>query len=207
VWEKRADGSGEAKLVFESQDHTWIQSPVWSADMRWLVYQKDWYEKADIYGYQPGAEAQQIPLVDTEFSEQSPALSPDGRWLAYTSNRTGRFEIYVSPFPNVGHSQWQVSTEGGTDPLWARNGRELFYKNDQEQLVVAEYQAEPTFRLVSERPLFSVSEYQFWPVNHSFAVSADDRRFLMVRRFGSSSRQLYLTFNFFEELKRLAPPE
>ena len=207
VWEKRADGSGEAELVFESQDHTWILSPVWSADMRWLVYQKDWYEKADIYGYQPGAEVQQIPLVDTEFSEQSPALSPDGRWLAYTSNRTGRFEIYVSPFPNVGHSQWQVSTEGGTDPLWARNGRELFYKNDQEQLVVAEYQAEPTFRLVSERPLFSVSEYQFWPVNHSFAVSADDRRFLMVRRFGSSSRQLYLTFNFFEELKHLAPTE
>jgi len=207
VWEKRADGSGEARLIFESQDHTWIQSPVWSEDMRWLVYQKDWYEKADIYGYQPGAEVQQIPLVVTEFSELSPTLSPDGRWLAYTSNRTGRFEIYVTPFPNVGHSRWTVSTEGGTDPQWARNGRELFYKNDQEQLVVAEYQAEPTFRMVSERPLFSVSEFQFWRVNHSFTVSADGRRFLMMRRLGSSSRQLSLTLNLFEELKRLAPTE
>jgi serine/threonine-protein kinase len=178
---------------------------VWSSDMRWLVYQFGWKEEADIYGYQPGAEAPLTPLVNTEFSELSPALSPDGQWLTYASNRTGRYEVYVRPFPNVGDSQWRVSPEGGTDPLWAHNGRELFYKNGQDQLVAAEYVAEPTFRLLTEHPLFSVAGYQFWPVNHSFAVSADDQQFVMLRQLGSTSRELDLTFNFFEELKRLVP--
>ena len=67
------------------------------------------------------------PLLQTTFDERNGIVSPDGRWLAYESNSSGRFEIYVRPFPNVGGGQWQVSTAGGTRPLWARSGKELFY--------------------------------------------------------------------------------
>ena len=67
------------------------------------------------------------PLVQTPFSERNGEVSPDGRWLAYEANDSGRFDIYVRPFPDVSSGYWQVSTDGGTRPLWARNGQELFY--------------------------------------------------------------------------------
>ena len=67
------------------------------------------------------------PLLQTKFDERNGIVSPDGRWLAYESNSSGTFEIYVRPFPNVGGGQWQVSTAGGRQPLWARSGKELFY--------------------------------------------------------------------------------
>jgi len=184
-----------------------MQSPVWSEDERWLVYQWGWYEDADIFGYQTDAEAPPIPLVATEFREMSPALSPDGRWLAYASNRTGRDEVYVRPFPNVGDSQWQVSTEGGVQPLWAHNGRELFYLRWLDELVAVEYETRPTFRPLTEHPLFSVVELtrSGSPWNHSYAVGIDDQRFVMLKRLGGGPPELLLTFNWFEELKRLVP--
>ena len=67
------------------------------------------------------------PLVQSSFTERNGIISPDGRWLAYEANDSGQFEIYVRPFPEVNSGHWQVSTGGGTRPLWARNGQELFY--------------------------------------------------------------------------------
>ena len=67
------------------------------------------------------------PLVQTPFNDRNGVVSPDGHWLAYESNSTQRFEIYVTPYPNVKGGTWPVSTAGGTRPLWSPNGRELFY--------------------------------------------------------------------------------
>jgi len=67
------------------------------------------------------------PLVQTPFSELNGEISPDGRWVAYQSNESGRPEVYARPFPDVNSGRWQISTDGGMRPLWARNGRELFY--------------------------------------------------------------------------------
>ena len=67
------------------------------------------------------------PLLQTKFDERNGIVSPDGRWLAYESNSSGPTEIYVRPFPKIGDGQWLVSTAGGTRPLWARSGKELFY--------------------------------------------------------------------------------
>ena len=75
------------------------------------------------------------PLLETRFDEGGGALSPDGRWLAYESNSSGRNEVYVRPFPNVGDGQWQISTGGGVQALWARSGRELFYVANDEALM------------------------------------------------------------------------
>jgi Tol biopolymer transport system component len=69
------------------------------------------------------------PLVQTVFIEAWGEISPDGHWLAYQSNESGQFEIWVTPFPNVTTGKWQVSTSGGTQPLWARHGQELFYES------------------------------------------------------------------------------
>jgi Tol biopolymer transport system component len=67
------------------------------------------------------------PLIQTPASERNAEISPDGRWLAYESNDSGQFQIFVRPFPNVNTGLWQVSTGGGTQPLWAKKGHELFY--------------------------------------------------------------------------------
>ena len=68
------------------------------------------------------------PFLRTPFNETAPRFSPDGRWLAYISDESGRFEIYVQPYPGPG-GKWQISTEGGTEPVWNPNGRELFYRS------------------------------------------------------------------------------
>ena len=68
------------------------------------------------------------PLVQTQFNDRNGVVSPDGRWLAYESNASGKFEIYVTPFPKVdGAGEWAISTTGGTRPLWAPNSQELFF--------------------------------------------------------------------------------
>ena len=81
----------------------------------------------DIFLTTIGPPAATRPLIQTQFSESSPALSPDGKWMAYQSNETGRLEVYVRPFPDVDGGKLQVSTEGGSEPRWARDGRTLFY--------------------------------------------------------------------------------
>ena len=75
------------------------------------------------------------PFLRTPFNESAPRFSPDGRWLAYISDESGRYEIYVQPYPGPG-GKWQISTEGGTEPVWNPNGRELFYRSGDKMMAV-----------------------------------------------------------------------
>jgi hypothetical protein len=77
-----------------------------------------------------GAPTEIRPLIQTNFQEFSPAISPDGRWIAYDSNESGRAEVYVRPFPAIDQARWQVSVNGGIEPRWSPDGRELFFVND-----------------------------------------------------------------------------
>lgn len=83
---------------------------------------------ADIWMLSLDAERAPQPFLRTPFNEYGPMVSPDGRWLAYTSDESGRDEIYVVSFPRSG-GKWQISTEGGTEPVWAPGGNEVFYRN------------------------------------------------------------------------------
>ena len=74
-----------------------------------------------------GTSVETRPLLNTTSSERAPAISPDGRWLAYESDESGRAEVYVRPFPAVDQGLWAISTSGGSEPRWARDGRELFF--------------------------------------------------------------------------------
>ena len=92
-------------------------------------------------------------FLRTPFNEQEPMSSPDGRWLAYQSNESGREEIYVCPFPGVG-GKWQVSTAGGTNPRWARSGRELFYRSGHKMMAVEAGAAGAAFSAGQPQVLF-----------------------------------------------------
>lgn len=148
-------------------------------------------------------------LLDSEFDERNAALSPDGRWLAYESNASGRREIYVQPFPNIEDGRWQVSTRGGERPLWAHDGRELFYVED-EKIMAVEIGTGPSFSM-GETTVAVAGDYYLGDelvVAHTYDVSRDGRRFLMIKedpRGRAAARQIQVVFNWFEELKARVP--
>ena len=79
------------------------------------------------------SDRKQQVFLQTQFNEGEPMFSPDGRWLAYGSDESGRPEIYVQPYPGPG-GKWQISAEGGTEPAWNHNGRELFYRQGNKMM-------------------------------------------------------------------------
>jgi serine/threonine-protein kinase len=201
--ERPADGSGSATVL--AQMPRGIDEGFRSRDGRWLILRVGVGGGRDIYGLRPGIDSAPVALIATEFQEHSPSLSPDGHWLAYVSNESGRHEVYVRPFPNVGAAKWQVSTSGGSEPLWANSGRELFFKNRNAELVAVSVQTRPAFRILSSQPLFSVRGYYTETLHTSYAVSPDDRSFIFVRRLGTDEGRLVLVLNWFEELKSKVP--
>ena len=121
-----------------------------------------------------------MPWLRTPFSEWGAAFSPDGRWLAYVSDETGRSEVYVRPYSGAGE-KLQISRDGGTEPQWAHNGHELFYR-DGEKMMVVSVETGPRFHAGKPRLLFE-GPYQASPVdNANYDVAPGDQRFLMVKR-------------------------
>ena len=148
------------------------------------------------------------PLVQTPAVELNAEMSSDGRWLAYQSNETGRDEIYVRPFPNVDSGKWLVSTSGGTQPLWARNGRELFFESNGALMRVPLTMGS-TFEAGTPAKLIDGPQSYGLP-GRMYDVSPDGRRFLMIKEIGGvdevpPSARLILVQNWTEELKRLVP--
>jgi hypothetical protein len=185
-----------------------MAEPEWSRDGSWLVYRTFTTDPGggDILALHVGQDAVPVPIVATGFAERSPSLSPDARWLAYMSDETGRNEIYVVPFPNAGDAKWAVSTGGGTEPLWSRSGRELFYRNTQGDMISVRVETDPTFSAGPTSVLFSATEYQANANRRQFDVTPDDQRFIMLRQVGGGTeRQLIFVQHFFEELRERVP--
>lgn len=200
LWTKLVDGSKPA--VLEVREQRGAYSPRWSPDGKWLVFRRGDAVHADILGYRPGIDTVAIPLVATKFSELAPAISPDGRWLAYSSNESGQYEVYVVPFPNTAAARWAVSTRGGTEPLWSHSGKELFYRDASGNLMAVAVRSSATFSAGRSTTLFTAGGYFAWRNGAQYAVAADDRRFIMIRRVpGSPPDELIMVDNWFEELK------
>jgi serine/threonine-protein kinase len=200
---KRADGSGTAEVLATSERGLVEVIPVTLGEGVLLRNNDN-----DIVLLRPGVDS--IPrmlLGDLSAVFTAPTVSPDGRWLAYSSNETGRFEIFVKPFPEVDAGRWQISTAGGMEPLWAHSGRELFYKNGAGELVSVAVTTEPTFAPGASTSLFELPDgVDEGTLLTTYDVTADDRRFLMLRRSGdsgseSAGRELIVVENFYEELK------
>ena len=146
------------------------------------------------------------PFLRTRFNETAPRFSPDGRLLAHISDESGRFEIYVQPYPVPG-GKWQISTEGGMEPIWNRNGRELFYRNGDKMMAV-DIGTQPSFAAGKPRMLFE-GRYVPPPVPIvNYDVSPDGQRFLMLKPNESAEAaptQINVVLNWFEELKQKVP--
>jgi dipeptidyl aminopeptidase/acylaminoacyl peptidase len=152
------------------------------------------------------------PLLQLPFaSVMNGEISPDGHWLAYQSNESNQDEIYVRPFPAVGDGRWPISTGGGSQPLWARNGRELFYRHGNSLLSVP-VETATTFRAGTPTTVFE-GKYLSPPVGlagRTYDVSRDGQRFLMIKDAlagdpNAATASIVVVLNWTEELKRLVP--
>jgi hypothetical protein len=140
-------------------------------------------------------------------SEWSAGISPDGRWLVYQSDESGRSEIYVRPFPDVQGGRWQVSRAGGTRPVWARSGHELFYLASGGTVMAVPIESTSGFRAGDPSKLFAGPYFTEFS-GSSYDVSPDGQRFLMIKTAGSAvtnTPRIIVVENWFEELKRLVP--
>jgi Tol biopolymer transport system component len=136
--------------------------------------------------------------------QRHPAFSSNGRWVAYDSAETGRVEVYVRPFPEPGGIT-KISTEGGYEPLWSRDGKELFYRCGDKMMAVT-IETEPELKVGTPRELF---KGQFRGTTSHLGLSYDiapDGRFIMIQEDEESAKtRINVVLNWFEELKRLVP--
>jgi eukaryotic-like serine/threonine-protein kinase len=226
-WQLADGGGGLERLTtsdYTDVPHSWSPdgkllafvevSPITGWDI-WVLRMGD---SSTGSGQAPSAESGQAPSPDsgqgrktqpflrTPFNESVPRFSPDGRWLAYISDESGRFEIYVQPYPGPG-GKWQISTEGGTEPAWNPNGRELFYRSGDKMMAV-DIATQPGFAAGKPRMLFE-GPYEPAPItNPNYDVSPDGQRFLMlkpVEQEQAAPTQINVVLNWSEELKRRVP--
>ena len=199
-----ADGSGGLERLTTSED---INVPAsWSPDGQLLAFHDANPTTGNDIWMLRISDRKPQPFLRTTFNEADPRFSPDGHWIAYMSDESGRYEIYVQPYPGPG-GKWQVSTEGGTEPAWNPNGRELFYRSGDKMMAV-DITTQPSFSAGKPRMLFE-GPYQPTPVTTpNFDVSPDGQRFLMLKPSGSAEAaptQINVVLNWFEELKRRVP--
>ena len=197
---RAADGTGPVERLSASGDFQWPQS--WSPDGRTLVFSRRVRtgpaaaQTLDTMMMRLDADRAVAPLLVTDFTESNPAVSPDGGWLAYRSDESGRNEVYVQRFPEMG-GRVQISTAGGTSPLWSSDGTELYYRQGAAMMAVGvdgtgdAFSAGPPERLFEGRYLDDLTRnYDIGP----------DGRFLMIKQTGTL-RRIHVVVNWMEELR------
>jgi serine/threonine-protein kinase len=212
---QRADGTGGVQRLTENKV---AQAPgSWHPNGKFLAFTQTNRETFDdvmilpmkgdeASGWKPGTPT---AFLNSPFREREPMFSPDGRWLAYMSNETGRDEIYVRPFPGPG-GKWQVSTGGGQAPVWSRMRHELFYTSPDNRLMMSPYTVDGDSFQAAKPIVWSDTRFGPRARQRSFDLHPDGDRFAIAPAPDAQSAvkqdKVVFIFNFFDELRRLAPP-
>jgi Tol biopolymer transport system component len=199
-----ADGSGEPERMFKGDERGGGLSFSPKGDL--VAFHRRAPESGMDLWMRPlqGTQTEQ-PFLRTRFTEVGPEFSPDGRWISYVSDESGQYEVYVRPYPGPG-GKWQLSTQGGEEGSWSRDGKELFYRNGNKWMVVA-VSLEPEFRAGTPRQLFEGPYVNVGGL--SYDVAPDGRRFLVLQPAGPDAApvtHLNVVLNWFEEVKRKSGP-
>jgi Tol biopolymer transport system component len=200
----QADGSGRPGPLFEQPGSN--EEAIVSPDGRWVVFRsgdRGRNQNTDLLYFPRGNPLAILPFVNSRFNERSPALSPDGRWLAYTSDESGQDEIYVRPFPGPG-GLTQISSSGGMEPVWARSGREIFYRSGTS-IMTASLATSPTLRVLGRETLMPGGAYNYNGNHAQFDALPGDSTFVFVRT-GGDAVQMVLVTNLRDELGRRTRP-
>jgi len=190
IFLKRADGSGEEVALTETEAGERLSD--WSRDGRYLLYERGtnstgwdlWYLERG----EDGSDWEPHEFLATPDSELVPKLSPDGRYVAYVSNESGEEEVYVQPFPEGGR-RWTVSTNGGRQPRWSRDGSELFYLEGDTTLMAVEVSTAGEFSAGAPQRLFEHPGLGAGLQYPRYDLSRDGQRFLAVEPVGGETGQ------------------
>jgi serine/threonine-protein kinase len=198
-----ADGSGGSEVLSELGG----APNSWSPNGQLLAFDDSTSSTGQDIGVLHLVDHKVEQFLATPFNEGAAQFSPDGRWLVYVSNESGRNEIYAQPYPGPG-GKLQISTDGGGEPLWNPNGRELFYRS-RDRMMAVEITTQPRFSAGKPKVLFA-GQYQpsSSPVpNANYDISPDGQRFLMLKPGGQdqAATQINVVLNWFEELKQKVP--
>ncbi len=210
-----ADGTGDVQRLTESKATQYPAS--WHPSGKFLAFAEQSAQTAydvmilpmegdEASGWKPG---KPTVFLNSPFNEQEPMFSPDGRWVAYQSNESGRYEVYVRPFPGPG-GKWQVSTAGGLVPTWSRTRRELFYSAPGNRIMVATYTVDGDSFHAAKPSVWSETPFAPRPLlQRSFDLHPDGDRFALAAAPDAQNvvklDKVVFIFNFFDELRRLAP--
>lgn len=201
-----ADGTGAPERLTTGETITWPGA--WSPDGRVLAFV--------VLGPGPGNSGIRLlklegdrkpqPFLSQTVAAPGPVFSPDGHWLAYASNESGRREVYVAAYPGPG-GKVQISIDGGEEPVWSRNGRELFYRagDGETKMMAADVMTQPAFSVGKPRVLFEGRYLLGGGSPAGYDVSPDGQRFLMVKGGDEAPAQIDMVLNWSDELKRRAP--
>ncbi len=195
---KNADGSGSEEEVADLGAVS-INSWDWSRDGKYVLVRK-----VNELWYLSWPERVAKPLLQAKWTVRNAQFSPDGRWMAYASNETGSMEIYVSPFLS-GNGKWQVSSRGGQEPRWRKDGKELFYVSADGKMMAVAVTPGASFKTGSPVALFQTHRRQ--PVSSqdvfSYDVSADGQRFLIATKMDeANAAPLSVLLNWASEMEK-----
>ncbi len=202
AWVQRFDGSAEAESLMANPRN--VDEITWAPDGRTFVFRLGSggiSSNRDIYAMAPGVDSAPRALVAGKFEEFAADVSPDGRWFTYVSNESGRNEVYVRRLDDPGAGKAQLSVDGGEEPRWAHNGRELVFRTRRGEMLAVDVTLGPTFRAGSPRVLFSLPNMASDVYHRAYDLSQDDRRFVMINRAANEIGELVLVLNWFTELR------
>jgi Tol biopolymer transport system component len=204
LWWKPADGSGNAERLTTSE---FAQvEPSISHDGKTIAFMEFHTDtNADIYVLSMEGERKARPFLNTKFREADPVFSPDGKWIAYDTDESGKWEVYVQPYPGPG-GKWQISTGGGSKPAWSRDGKQLYYLGPKDALMAVDVTTHPTFLPGKPRVVLEGLELSERG-NRNYDVTADGRVLFapLVQQAQEERNLLRVVENFFTDIRRRTP--
>ena len=202
IWRQPADGSGRAQLLYQPEYEPF--EAVVSPDGKWLVFRTAPGSKypRDILAVPMSGEKTIVPIATGPETESLPRISPDGRWIAYQSSSMNRFEIYVRPFPGPGAAM-QVSDVGGTEPLWSRTGKALYYRGPAGDLMEVTVTTGVAFSIAARKSVLG-GDFRT-DASHAGYDVGPSGGFLVLKRAGEES-QTIIVHNWIREFREKTAP-
>jgi len=200
LYQKIGSGAGNEEVLLKSSETKVPED--WSSDGQFIIYQTlNPKTKQDLWVLPIYGDRQPFAFLQTEFNEQQAQFSRDGKWIVYTSDESGAPEVYVQTYPASG-GRWRVSTSGGSQPRWRRDGKELFYISADRKLMAVDVKLGKTFESGEPKALFGTRVFTLAAFRNFYAVTADGQRFLINSTIEETSAPINVVVNWTAGLKR-----
>jgi len=200
LYQKFTNGLGTEEELLRSDERKVPDD--WSSDGKFIVYESlNPKTKIDLWLLPMTGDRKPVPFLQTEFNEQQAQFSPNGKWIAYTSDESGAPEVYVQTFPASG-GKFRISTGGGCQPQWRRDGNELFYIAPDRRLMAVDVKTVAAFEASVPKPLFETRIFLMTNFRNHYVVSRDGQRFLINSRLEETSGPITVVLNWTSQLKQ-----